>query len=168
MGPILVLILQELLKFDLLLMDWKVYHIVKEDKDVEKFLNEFQDVAYSGTVLDKLKIFLGSSICKTYLTSLTVATRTKIVGVNLPLSFIQLLHLLLTAAMSKEYLLQIHASLRDMAENNMLSLNGLLIIISYMDDLANANGFLASNKFPRNSFKVKKVFHGMVLMSLRA
>ena len=166
MSPILVLILQELLKFDLLLMDWKVYHKVKKDEDVDKFLHVFQDATYSTTVLDKVKIFLGSSMCKTYLASPTVATRTKIVGVNLPFSFIQLLHLLITAAMSKEHLIQIRGSLKHMAEKNLLSLNRLLIIISYMDDLANAEGLLASNKFPRNSFKVKKVFHGMVLLSV--
>ena len=79
---------------------------------------------------------------------------------------LQIMHLLVTAAMSKDHVNSIFDSLQAMSKNNTLTQERLLIIITYADHIALHPNALSNSKHARQQKRTRKIFHGMVLISI--
>jgi hypothetical protein len=159
-------LLLELLKFDYLALDWKLHHKLKADEDMSVPVNAFRDNAKAYTVLSSLVTFIGSERCKQYIADSTHVARFRSTGIDLPYSILQLLHLFVTASMSEHHLMSIHSYLEDMMKNNTLTLERLLTMIAYADDIVSNDDLLLCNRHAKHSKKIRKVFHGGMVMSM--
>mmetsp|Transcript_12422 Transcript_12422/g.23295 ORF Transcript_12422/g.23295 Transcript_12422/m.23295 type:complete len:799 (-) Transcript_12422:249-2645(-) len=163
--PILPNIIMELIKFEQLAMDWRLHHKIKKESDILVPLDMYKDATKCLNVLTSLVTFIGSSKCKQYIADPTRVARFKTTGVELPFSILQILHLLITASMSHQHLKTVKNCLEKMMKNNTLTLERLLIIISYADDIASKDCLLNCNRHPKHSKKVRKIVHGSLVMS---
>jgi hypothetical protein len=153
-------IIKALLKHDDLKTEWISYY----DVDESNILFPLTKLDCHET-LDKFTTFMGTEIYETFKSSNQKYTvKLKIKNINMPFQFIQIFHVILAAAISKNHFMSIQAYLEKMDSTNLLSLPKFLSIVSIADDLANNPTILRKNT--PNIKRARKIYHSMLLLSI--
>jgi hypothetical protein len=153
-------IIKALLQHDDLKEEWISYYGVSEAN-----LYEPIQLLDCHQTLDKFTTFMGTDIYDAFKSANHSHTvKLKIQNINMPFQFIQVFHVILTAAISRNHFQSIQAYLQKMDATNLLSLSRLLTIVSTADDLVNNPSLFPKNA--PNIRRVRKIYHSMLLFSI--